>query len=143
MANHQVVFDKAQLMLMESALSPSEVSQDRTGTSPSSLPSKELCLKVGSALIQALEGVEAPLVLTEEECWTLRERVNIFTAVGERVDAGLTVKALLYQLLLQYAAEREAGDFSETDYQGRSAQEVKNALEARSHNGPDPDRAQG
>ena len=128
-----VGFDSYELMALESVLSPSEVMAGGEGKmlSPAVL-SKELCLKIGSALIQAREiGGAVDIVLSETECWALRERVNIFMSIGQRHDVGLTIKLKLYQLLLAYAFAREAGEFETADHEERSARAVREGLEGR------------
>ena len=107
-----VAFDLYELMALEATLSPSEVSGgDGKSLLPSSVPSKDLCLKIGSALVQAREaGGAVDLTLSEPECWILRERVSIFTSIGQRHDLGMAIKMKLYHLLLEYAFAREVGD---------------------------------
>ena len=124
-----VAFDLYELMALEATLSPSEVSGgDGKVLLSSSVPSKDLCLKIGSALIQAREaGGAVDLVLTEPEFWVLRERVSIFTSIGQRHDLGMTIKLKLYRLLLEYAFAREVGEIGTADYEELS-EEVKERL---------------
>lgn len=125
-------FEKSELLLIELALTPSEVSQGDGGLLPASITSKELCLKIGSALLDALEtGTEVDICLTEMECWVLRERVNILASLGTRGDVGLLVKKKLYQALLAYDLEKQVGDIKESEKQERPAKEVRSELASR------------
>ena len=105
-------FDRYELMLIEAALSPSTVSAD--SESLSSSPSKELCLKVGSALEETIASSKpdyrTSLNLTEQECWILQERINIFASSGPRVDSGISIKRELYRALLEYAFDSSVGN---------------------------------
>ncbi|MBI2098566.1 MAG: hypothetical protein HYT49_02815 [Candidatus Wildermuthbacteria bacterium] len=124
-----ISFDPYELMALESVLTPSEVTANAEKMGALTVPTQDLCLKVGSALIEAREkGGEADLVLSEPECWILRERANIFMSIGQRHDVGLSIKLKLYHLLLDYAFEREAGEFETADHVERSAGEVRDAL---------------
>ena len=130
---NEIEFGLDQLLILESMLTPSEVSLDKPEPLPLGVPIKELCLKIGSALVQAAKGQRVPLVLTETECWILRERVSIFTTVGTNQQEGLEIKLLLYKLLLEYAAEREVGTLLESDHEELSLQEVRNELARRNN----------
>lgn len=129
-----LAFDPHELMALESVLTPSEVSTEAQKAQPQSAPTRDLCLKIGSALLQSREqGGEVIMVLTEQEVWLLRERISVFMAIGSRSDVGLSIKLKLYGLLLDYAFAREAGEFETADHEERSAREVKNALATQDH----------
>lgn len=138
-----VSFDLYELMALEATLSPSEVSAGEGKTPSQAMPSRELCLKIGSALVQAREtGGAVDLTLSEPECWILRERVSIFTSIGQRHDLGMAIKMKLYHLLLDYAFTREVGDLGTAEHQERSAREVRDALgfpEQRNYSSSDKD----
>lgn len=122
-------FSLYELLVIESVLTPTEAATDHQRAADSLIPSRDLCLKVGSSLLQAREREgEVVLALSEQECWVVRERVNIFASVGPRQDVGLTVKLKVYRMLLEYAFAQEVGDIEVADHVERSAKEVRDAL---------------
>lgn len=129
------VFDKLELMLLEVSLSPSEVAivGGEKGFIPDCIPSKELCLKIGSTLVLAVErNTPVELALSERDCWIFRERVNLFSSLGGNQALGLQLKAKLYGLLTQYEADRMVGEIPVMDtVEEPTAAEVRDALRER------------
>lgn len=134
-----VRFSLYELLVIESVLTPTEAAMEHQRAQDALMPSKELCLKVGSALLQARErDGEVVLALSEQECWVVRERVNIFASVGSKQDVGLTVKLKVYHMLLEYAFAQEVGDIEVSDHNERSAREVRDALAHERDRNPNP-----
>lgn len=122
-------FDPYELMALESVLSPSEVAAEGERALAASVPSMELCRKIGSALLVG-HASRSPteIALTEREAWALRERVGIFMAVGQRQDVGLSIKLKLYRLLLDFDTAAQTGALVEVEHEEQSAKEVRDAL---------------
>ncbi len=125
-----VRFTEAELKLLEYRLTPSEISASGdAGAPPDDVPSKELVLKVGAALLHALEGErEVEISLTERECWVLRERVMITDSMGQDPSAGLKVKGKLYRALMDFDLHNKVGEMPEArDYRDVTTEGVKHA----------------
>lgn len=129
------IFDRLEIMLLEVALTPSEVAivNGEKGFIPDCIPSKELCLRIGGALTLVLErNAPVDLALSERDCWMFRERVNLFSSLGGNQALGLQLKAKLYGLLLQYAADKMVGEIPVVDtVEEPTAAEVRDALRER------------
>ena len=99
----------AELICIEHALSPS---QAVTGSNEAGAagPGKETCLKIGTAILEALGNRSRPVGIsfTDDELWLMRERVSIYTSQGANADLGLVIKAKLYQALLSIGNTRAA-----------------------------------
>ncbi|MBI4304918.1 MAG: hypothetical protein HY678_01235 [Chloroflexi bacterium] len=130
-----IELDLPELICIEHTLAPSETvsakSEDRSAAT-----TRETCLKVGAALLDALDE-ERPVAVSfdEAELWLLRERLSIYSSQGARADLGLVVKSKVYQALLSIYNEREAdsalgGVFpvADTADAGPSRQEVDDAV---------------
>ena len=87
-----------ELLLIEAVLSPSEISEyeHTKGT-----VYKDFLLHVGAVLVHG----HIDFSITEEELWILRERINVFAAVGNNLDVGLRLKKKIYALLLEFDAD--------------------------------------
>lgn len=125
----------AELICIEHSLTPSQAVTGSTEAGGLG-PGKETCLKVGTAILEAL-GNQQPITVTftEEELWLLRERVSIYTSQGASADLGLVIKTKLYQALLSIgnirAAEAVLGDVNTAEDQpeaGMSREEVDDAV---------------
>lgn len=94
------MFTAAEVQYIERLLAPSVVSGELPG-----MPEKELCLKVGSALVDVADRdvTTVDLVLTERELWVLRERADGATSYGNDRRFGLLLKAKIYKLLMEVA----------------------------------------
>lgn len=129
-----VSFSKEELTLLAHRLTPSEVSMRTEGSFlPPDVPSKELCLKIGSALLQAMESNgEVEIAINEHEGWALRERVSPFEQVAT-LPVGLSITKKLFGLLLEFDGERlmDIEDMATSDHEEQRAEEVRHALEAR------------
>ena len=143
---HELMFDPYEIMGIESILTPSEISADEK-SKKEAIATKELCLKIGSALKEAKEkNGEVRLVLSEAEAWLLRERVNIFMSIGQRHDVGLSIKLKLYDLLSRYAGEKATDDLPVNDGTGdKSKRQVADKIEefGRTQNQKDVDKGGG
>lgn len=132
-ASRIIELELPELMCIEYSLAPSEIgSAKNDGGSPA--PTRETCLKVGTALLEALED-QQPIGVSfhEGELWALRERLSIYTSQGPRTDLGLVVKSKVYAALLSIANERSAKDAlgempTARNGTGLSRQEVDDAL---------------
>jgi hypothetical protein len=131
-----VTFDLSELMTIESRLSPSEVSasRDRESLMDDGVPSRDLILKVGLALLEAKDQAAATIHLTSRELWTLRERVHIADAIGKR-DAGYQVKLKLYYALREVEAAAVYGMMRTIEVNEPTIGEVRDALEQREFHG--------
>ena len=95
--SRNVELELAELICIEHTLAPSQavVGSDEPGVLG---PGKETCLKIGTAILEALSNQQPITVsFTEDELWLLRERVSIYTSQGANADLGLVIKAKLYQ----------------------------------------------
>lgn len=116
--SRNIEFELAELICIEHALTPSQA----VAGSPDG-PGKETCLKVGTALVQALSGPQIFTInFTEDELWQLRERVSIYTSQGANADLGLVIKSKIYQALLSIGNKR-AADAVMSDAEVTAAQE--------------------
>lgn len=131
-----IELELSELMCVESSLAPSETSSSGTGDG-STVPTRETCLKVGAALLEALQEPARPagISFNEDELWLLRERLSIYTSLGPRTDVGLAVKSKVYAALLSIANERSARDAFDGMFTvqhgagaGLSRQEVDDAI---------------
>ncbi len=96
-------------MWVESCLSPSQFIARDDAQSASS-PTREMCLKVGAALLEALNTQKyVAVTFTEQELWVLRERVDIYASQGTNTRLGLEIKKKLYEAMLSIDVERGAG----------------------------------
>jgi hypothetical protein len=134
--SRNIELERAELICIEHNLSPS---QAIAGGAESGIlgPGKETCLKVGTAILEALSNQSRAVGIsfTEDELWLLRERVSIYTSQGASADLGLVIKAKLYQALLSIGNKRGAeavlgevatsGDQTEA---GMSREEVDDAV---------------
>jgi hypothetical protein len=134
--SRNIELELAELICIEHTLSPS---QAIAGGAESGVlgPGKETCLKVGTAILEALANQSRPVGIsfTEEELWLLRERVSIYTSQGANADLGLVIKAKLYQALLSIgnkrAAEAVLGEVATAEDRteaGMSREEVDDAV---------------
>jgi hypothetical protein len=131
-----IELELAELICIEHTLSPS---QAIAGSTESGVlgPGKETCLKIGTAILEAMANQSQPVGIsfTEEELWLLRERVSIYTSQGANADLGLVIKAKVYQALLSIgnhrAAEAVLGQVATADGHtetGMSREEVDDAV---------------
>ena len=101
----------AELKLLEDSISnlmfPSAGIFTEDQLLPLDVPTKSLCLKIGSALIEALknEDQEIELTLTEEDYWIFRERVSIFKTIGT-IRVGENTKRKIYTALLSITDQK-------------------------------------
>lgn len=128
-----VVLTEQEVLLLEERLVPSEVSVERAGGGflPSGVPSKELVLKVGSAYLEVVDGArEVEVVLTEEECWVLRERVRQADGIGSHGYVGRGLKAKIYRMLMEFDARKRLGEVKVVGVEEpkKSWEEVRDAL---------------
>lgn len=134
--SRNIELELAELICIEHTLSPS---QAIAGSAECGVvgPGKETCLKIGTAILEALASQSRPVGIsfTEEELWLLRERVSIYTSQGANADLGLVIKAKLYQALLSIgnirAAEAVLGEVVTTEDQAEirmSREEVEDAV---------------
>lgn len=133
--SRNIELELAELICIEHTLSPS---QAIAGSAESGVlgPGKETCLKIGTAILEALSNQQPIAVsFTEDELWLLRERVSIYTSQGANADLGLVIKSKLYQALLSIgnkrAAEAVLSDVTTVDDQtdaGMSREEVDDAV---------------
>ena len=127
-----LTFDRYELTYLEMVLAPSEIAVECNGDSflPKCIPTKRLCMAIGSAWMEALaSNNEVGIALTEQDLWILRERVNLGATIGqERV--GQTIKTKLYQAL-QAVEVKLATGMETISYQEPSYKEVTDALEKR------------
>lgn len=103
-----------EVLLIESVLSPTEL-VGHADSPP--LPTKEMCLKLGSALYemtsraQGTETTTPPatleVVFTDQELWILRERLNIFAVLGDDTSIGVRLKTKIYEELRSNADKLE------------------------------------
>lgn len=103
-----------ELILLDSVLAPTAFIEG-----PEAYPDKPLCLKIGSALLEAEHHEPVPIAFGVQELWILRERVNIFAAVGSDAQVGLVLKRKLYRDLLAVEnrlPELEGPSASEAEY---------------------------
>src|SRR3990172_7743947 len=120
--SRNIELELAELICIEHTLSPS---QAVAGSAESGVlgPGKETCLKIGTAILEALSAQSRPVGIsfTEDELWLLRERISIYTSQGANADLGLVIKAKLYQALLSIgnirAAEAVLGEVTTADDQ--------------------------
>ncbi|MBI4218878.1 MAG: hypothetical protein HY682_01960, partial [Chloroflexi bacterium] len=99
--------DLPELICIEHSLAPSQAASgsDALGLAPS----KDTCLKVGAALLEALNSQKPVSVgFTEDELWMMRERLSIYTSQGANTDLGLVIKSKVYYALLSIGNERGA-----------------------------------
>ncbi|MDO8633576.1 MAG: hypothetical protein Q7K38_03525 [Candidatus Wildermuthbacteria bacterium] len=133
--SRDVELELAELICIEHTLSPS---QAVVGSAESGVlgPGKDTCLKIGTAMLEALSN-QQPIAIsfTEDELWLLRERVSIYTSQGANADLGLVIKAKLYRALLSIgnsrAAEAVLEEIVPVDEQaeeGMSREEVDDAV---------------
>ena len=108
-ASRNLDLEVSELMWIESCLTPSQMAAV-DGPHPSEGPDQIMCLKVGTALLEAL-GAETLIAVsfTEDELWLLRERVDIYASQGANTRLGLGIKVKVYQALLSISNERAAG----------------------------------
>jgi len=134
-----LTLELAELICIEHALSPSArfAEQDVNGLSDYA-PSDTLCLRIGSALLEAITSQDTVTVsVSGAELWLLRERVSIYTSQGASADLGLVIKTKVYAALISIADELSLTDAGIKDAPGDtdgndepSHEEVKDALEA-------------
>ena len=106
--SRNIEFELAELICIEHTLAPS---QAVAGSAESGVlgPGKDTCLKIGTAILEALSN-QQPIAIsfTEDELWLLRERVSIYTSQGAAADLGLIIKSKFYQALLSIGNKRAA-----------------------------------
>ena len=90
--------------------------------------SREFVTGVGVALLQAQEDGQADLIVSQEDCWTIRDLLDIHTRIGK--DAvGLAIKLKVYKLLDNWAFEDALGipvGDKDVDYTRKDASESPN-----------------
>ena len=120
-----VDLELTELVCIEHTLTPSEVAGGAA-----LLASRDLCLKIATALLEALKRrVPISVSLTESELWLLRERCSIYTSQGANADLGLVIKSKLYEAILSISNERAADvDLPTAEEPVRSPMEIENAL---------------
>lgn len=108
-ASRIIEFELPELICIENSLAPSQTGSAKSND-VSSAPTKETCLKVGAALLEALDTQSPAVAISfdEDELWMLRERLSIYTSQGPRMDLGLVVKSKVYAALLSIGNERAA-----------------------------------
>ena len=148
--SRSVELELAELICIEHTLAPS---QAVAGIMESGVlgPGKDTCLKIGTAILEALSNDSYPIGInfTEDELWLLGERVSIYTSQGSNADLGLVIKSKIYQALLSIGNNRaaeavleEVAPVDEQAEEGMSREEVDDAVrrwqEISGHRNPGP-----
>lgn len=127
----EIELDMDELLVLEHLLTPSELQmpQDESGLAHPSLPSKEMCLKIGWAWLEAQQA-QASLSVTfnAQELWIMRERVDIFVSLATSPHLGMTLKRKLYTALREVEAAPVMGYRLVSEHTEQNAGEVRDAL---------------
>ena len=104
-ALHMLELSAEEIYAIDLSVRNDDVEDDRRVAKP-------LLLRVGAAWMVMMEPTSPGTIaisVTEPEAWLLRDRVPIMVMVGNK-PVGLTLKAKLYRLLMQFDTERESAE---------------------------------
>lgn len=124
--------NRDELIFIDVALYPTEITHQQE-LLDAYIPSKELAKKVGYALLETADsGGNTKLVLSENECWMLRERIDVRTGTSTRPKLGFELKCKLYEILLEFETDRGVIEITDSlptgNRQEKTADDVKTLL---------------